>query len=308
MTFKFSSTRHADLNILFSAISVNTIRLATMKTVTATQEDLDEARLAAAQAQALAQAGLDQRPPFQSHTRKLSFKDTLKRTFGLKPLNGSTDQVNLTRVNSAPTVAVIPASNANSSPDAIAVKLTPKPSAVEMVRTASSPPTMDLPPIPIDPALNAKDAKAQHKRLAKLAAEQKTSTLKPGMPDGTYGRSASMDVQRTPYFTPASVSETALPRSGYSSDSDATKGGKTGKGLSGLFKMDRPPTANNTRYGLGIEGGRPNNGRSRKLSWGRNSTSNAAGNSSSTGLGGGFFKHRKSVSSPASTSRKYGII
>lgn len=270
--------------------------MATMNNVQATQEELDEARLAAAQAQALAQAGLDRRPAFPTHTRKLSFKDTLKRTFGLKPLNASTEQVNLIRVDSAPAVTVIPASSNSNSASDTGIPPTKLTTASEMMRTVSSPPTMDLPPIPIDPAINAKDAKAQHKRLVKLAAEQKANSLKPGIPDGTYGRSASMDVPRTPYYTPASVSETALPRSGYSSDSDATKGGKTGRGLTGLFKMDRPPTANNTRYGVGIEGGGPNNGRTRKLSWGKSTTGNAGGNGITTGTGGGFFKHRKLVS------------
>lgn len=258
-------------------------RLATMTNATATEEDLTEARLAEAQAKALAQAGLDQRP---NHTRKLSFKDTLKRTFGMKPLNGSTDRVNLTRFDSAPAVSVIPASNPNRGPTSAAPVY---PGSSDMVRTVSSPPTIGLPPIPIDPALNAKDAKAQHRRLTKLAAQ--TNTLQPGIPDGTYGRSASMDVQRAPFYTPASMSETALPLSGYSSDSDATKGGKTGKILTGLFKMDRPPASNNTRYGTGIES-RPNAGMTRKLSWGKNSTGIAGGNATS-GSGGGFFKHRK---------------
>lgn len=267
-----------------------------MSAANSAEDEMTEARLAEAQSKALAQAGLDQRPPLlQSHTRKLSFKDTLKRTFGLKPLIDSTDRVNLTRFDSAPAVSVVPASNANSSPAAA-----PAPpsgpvytaGSSDMVRTVSSPPTIGLPPVPIDPALNAKDAKAQNKRLAKLANDQ--NALKPIMPDGTYGRSASMDVQGTPYYTPASMSDPALPVSGYSSDSEAATLGKVGKGLSGLFKMDRPPTSNTTRYGAGIEGAklkRGNSGRTRKLSWGRNSTGNTGG-TPVTG-GGGFFKHRK---------------
>lgn len=279
-----------------------------------TEEDQTEARLAEAQSKALAQAGLDQRPPLiQSHTRKTSFKDTLKRTFGLKPLIDNNSRVTLTRFDTAPAVSVVPASNASPSTAAAAGGTVAKtgntatvmPNSAEIMRTVSSPPTMSLPPIPIDPKVNAKDAKAQHRRLQKLASENKSSSLQPGNPDGTYGRSASMDVPRTPYYTPVSVSETALPmvRSGYSSDSETANNGAGRKnGLAGLFKKDRPPPAsNNTRYGAGIEGhenagnsGRPAP-RTRKLSWGRSGSSASVGGNTASGGGGGggFFKHRK---------------
>lgn len=262
--------------------------LAGMNDSSATEdENLVEARLAEAQAQALAQAGLDQRP---NHTRKLSFKDTLKRTFGLKPSNE--DRVNIMRYDSSPAATALPASNATNIPAPTPTKYTTGP---DLARTVSSPPpTIGLPPIPVDPSVNAKDAKAQHKRLTKLASE-KNNHLKPGMPDGTYGRSASMDVpQSTPSYTPVTLSETALPLSGYSSDSDVTKTGKNGgKGLTGIFRMDRPPASNNTRYGVGIEGVRPSIGRARKLSWGRTGSSNSDGGNVSSGGSGGFFKHRK---------------
>lgn len=277
-----------------------------MADVNASDDEQTEARLAEAQAKALAQAGLDQRPPLlQSHTRKLSFKDTLKRTFGLKPLVDQPQRLDITRVNTAPTVSIVPASSNASPPGpAVTAAVMNAPAggrsmltSAEMTRTVSSPPAMSLPPIPIDPSVNAKDAKAQHRRLQKLASEN--AALKPTMPDGTYGRSASMDVPRTPFYTPASMSETALPQtqlganrsSGYASDSET--GVKSGTGLAGLFKRDKPPPANNTRYGAGIEGGKKDNiPRTRKLSWGKSGS--GGGNTSNTGGGGsGFFKHRK---------------
>lgn len=282
--------------------------LATMASSSTTEEDQTEARLAEAQSKALAQAGLDQRPPLlQSHTRKTSFKDTLKRTFGLKPLIDNGSRVTLTRFDTAPTVSVVPASNASPAAATAAAAVAKSgntaavmPNSAEMMRTVSSPPTMSLPPIPIDPKVNAKDAKAQHQRLQKLASENKSSSLQPGNPDGAYGRSASMDVPRTPYYTPVSVSETALTmvRSGYSSDSETANNGAGRKNtLAGLFKKDRPPPAsNNTRYGAGIEGVK-NTGtrpapRTRKLSWGRSGSSASVGGNTASG-GGGFFKHRK---------------
>jgi hypothetical protein len=270
-------------------------------------DETTEARLAEAQAMALAQAGLDRRPPLQSqnHTRKLSLKDTLKKTLGLK--NVSTDRINITRFATTPLFSVVPASSTEStfSPASTTVAA-PPPASVPMMRTISSPaPTSQLPPIPIDPMLNLKDAKAQNKRLARVALEVdregmnrdgRGGGLQPPMsaPMGTYGRSASMDVQPmdTPFYTPASMSETALPLSGYSSDSDATAGIKGMGRLFGVGRSAKPPTANATRYGAGITGGpgqQPPNERPRKLSKG----SLGRSNSGTAKSGGGFFKHRK---------------
>ena len=261
------------------------------------------------QSAALRKAGLDQSVPFggsgedtgiaftsaQSRPQKISFKDTIKRTFGRKMSGTAEGQFQISapyagagaRHGSSMSLDIQPGRKAEEF-------YTP----LERPRMVVAPPTPGqdgLPEIPIDPKVNKKDAQAQNRRMLALKDHVQLN-------EGTYGRSASMDVPR-PSARAGTGSETNLTRSGskskgfmglvrgasgYGSDSDAaqvtspSKGGFSIPGF-GLGKSIGPgsgrPPASAARFGAQAP-----DTRGRKWSLGR---------SASTPTSGGFFQHRE---------------
>lgn len=297
---------------------------------------------AAKQSAALARDGLDQPVPFASGTttdkeptgytfttsqiqspvrpKKLSFRDTVARAFGRK--NSATFEGHFSITS--PWTGDDEKDYANPNADAgktVKMKIAPlTPITVKEDIAAGS----QLPNIPIDPKLNKKDAQAQSKRMRALQ-QQDAQVLRLGTKEGTYGRSASMDVPR-PSNIGAGIagrngSETALTRSdskvgttrrgfmglvrgnssggdpgyGYASDSDAVPraaglgkmfGLGRGIGGSGSGGSERPPVSAATRYGkAGIGGIQSTSSRDRKWSLGRSA--------STPTTTGGFFQHRE---------------
>ena len=292
------------------------------------------------QSAALRQAGLDQKGvPFaaapgidggnlaftsisnQSRPKKISFKDSIKRTFGRR-MSGTTEgnfQI------SAPAALMNDGISAGRKAEEFYTPL-------ERPGVRVAPPTpgageagSGLPSIPIDPRLNRKDAEAQNRRLLALKDHVKLGN------EGTYGRSASMDVPRPSSSNNPKVgfgSETNLVRtesrtagggagkgfmglvrgaSGYGSDPDAaavtspSKGGFSipgfgpGKSMSGGGGGARPPVSaarfggGNIGAGAGAGAGGADNaggGTSRGRKW-------SLGRSASTPTSGGFFQHRE---------------
>jgi hypothetical protein len=132
---------------------------------------------------------------------------------------------------------------------------------------------MALPPIPSNP----KSSKKGGGRVHELAV--------PGTAEGTYGRSASMDVNRTP----GGNASAGIVRSGYSSETEL---GNDNVG----------------RYGPGVGGGKPmaSSGtinRLRKMSLPKPKMSMGTGNAGSGSGGGGFWQKREYVSSSSACAR-----
>ena len=220
-----------------------------------------EAQSAAFYAAGLASPGSTQ--PFDSsytqgpaRTKKISFKDTLRRTFGAGRRNSTSDSNDF--------VATKYASNTNSS--AGTAGAAPDVSWGSGVMSALRGPTSPgvrtnvnasananpggyaagdagaLPPVPIDPKLNSKDRKAQDKRLATLAV--------PGAGSGdagTYGRSASMDAPRP--AAPGHADSMSSPNVGANSGQQ-NAGGYAASGADAGLAASAP--AKGSRFGFGL--------------------------------------------------------
>lgn len=215
--------------------------------------------------------------------RKLSFKDSLKRTFsGRGRKNASTDEFGSMDAHQS---ARPEYNGRNRQASGQSVTFASQPDIVIPVTSPDSidggqvpyytPPTMALPPIPSDP----KSSKKAGGRVNELAVPAKS--------EGTYGRSASMDVNRTP----GGNASTGNVRSGYSSETDLGD-------------------SNVGRYGPGVGGGKPigsqgtiNRLRKMSLPKPRPKMSIGTGNGGSSNGGGGFWQKREYVISLPVLSR-----
>lgn len=211
------------------------------------------------------------------NVRKLSFKDSLKRTFsGRGRKNASTDEFGSMDASHS---ARPDMNGRNRQASGQFVTFASEPDIVIPIASPEevdgsqvpyyTPPTMPLPPIPSDP----KSAKKAGGRVNELAV--------PATSEGTYGRSASMDVNRTP----GGNATGGNLRSGYASETELGEG-------------------NVGRYGPGVGGGKPigssgtmNRLRKMSLPKPRPKMSIGTGNGGSGTGGGGFWQKREYVSS-----------